>query len=376
MSLSRRWPFLAVAILTAAAWTPRAALGEQPELPQPGQIGTTNILLNGFPAKRLGIVAYCADLAPGADQIGLQDGGPFETGAGSASRGRFMNVIGHFGGKNVLDYFYYDDSIDRPRDVVLVDGDREQPTATQLIQNFDVVIAYTDNRCGVPIPAAIANQAANALAGFIAAPNKGLILTGFAFSSSIGFGDAIFAGGLSPIRKGGPAVDTRCTRDTPCAIGSCAGLAAPDGSGQTCAPVDVPAVCRDPSGNYCGGPAYQPFVPGAPGFTDLACDHLLINVKGPTSSSWATALTPASVANGATLCFNYNNLASPRVPFLAINRARNIIAVNAFPPDSKDIQKFWFGCILGNAFEYLAGTRNRCPGKGCPPIAPDPAPVP
>jgi hypothetical protein len=296
--------------------------------------------------------------------MGLQDGGPFFAGGGDAARGRFMNVIGHFGAKNVYDYFLYDDSIDRPSDVVLVDGDREQPTAGELIRNFDVVIAYTDNRCGTPIPAGIATQAGNALAGFIAAPGKGLILTGFAFASSIGLGDAIFAPGLSPIRKGGPALDTTCTRSTPCPIGSCAGLVAPDGT--TCTPQGTPALCLDQSGNSCGNAVYQPFSPGAPGFRDFTCDNFLINVKGPTSSSWASALTGANVAPNATLCLNYDGAASA-VPFLAINRARNIVAFNAFPADSKDIVKFWYGCILGNAFEFLARDGvSRCPGSGCP----------
>lgn len=368
MTLASRRSLLVVSILTSLILAP-AALAREPELPGPGQIGSTEILLNGFPAKRLGIVAYCADLAPNADQMGLQDGGPFFAGSGDAARGRFMNVMGHFGAKNVYDYFLYDDSIDRPRDVVLIDGDREQPTAGELIRNFDVVIAYTDNRCGTPIPPAIATQAGNALAGFIAAPDKGLILTGFAFSSSIGLGDAIFAPGLSPIRKGGPALQPACTRATPCPIGVCPpGYTAAHPGGDPARPLQ----CEDDAnpGRFLERVDYQPFVANAPG-SDLACDHMLINVKGPTSSSWATALTRANVASSATLCFNYDGAASS-TPFLAINRARNVIAINAFPPDSRDIVKFWYGCILGNAFEYLAGNRVRCPGGGCPPIADPP----
>jgi hypothetical protein len=325
----------AVSLLSAVLLASVAAQANEPELPLAGQIGTTEVLLNDLPAKRLGIVAYCADMAPGADEIGLQDGGPVF---------RVFDIIGKFGAKNILDYYYYDDGIDRPRDVVLVDGDREQPTAETLIRNFDVVLAYTDNKCGIPIPSQIANQAAKALADFAAAPGKGLILTGFAFSSSIGFGKDLFKRGLSPIGRGGPDLVIDCTRETPCPIGVCPDGTVPDGVPPTCLVVD-----SDPP-EYLSSAVFQPHPPGVP---NEACDNILINVRGPTSSSWATKLTSQDVAKDATLCFNYDGVAST-VPFLAINQAQNIIAINAFPADSKDIQKFWFGCIFGNAYEFLA----------------------
>jgi len=61
------------------------------------------------------------------------------------------------------------------------------------------------------------------------------------------------------------------------------------------------------------------------------------------------------------LCFNYE-APNDTVPFIAINQTRNIIAINSFPPDRDDIQKFWYGCMLGNAVEYFSGNTNRCNG--------------
>lgn len=333
ISVAGRGSVSVVLFLSAALLASVPAQADEPELPLPGQIGTTEVLLNDLPAKRLGIVAYCADMAPGADDIGLQDGGPVF---------RTFDIIGKFGARNILDYYYYDDDIDRPRDVVLVDGDREQPTAETLIQNFDVVLAYTDNKCGIPIPNKIADQAAKALADFAAAPGKGLILTGFAFSSSIGFGKDLFKHGLSPIGRGGPDLVIECTRETPCPIGVC-----PDGL----VPGVVPPRCLDvETGGSLPSAIFEPHPQGVP---NEACDNILINVNGPTSSSWATELTSQDVAADATLCFNYDGVRND-VPFLAINQAQNIIAINAFPADSRDIQKFWFGCVFGNAYEFLA----------------------
>ena len=237
----------------------------------------------------------------------------------------------------------------------MINGSLLQPTATQdFINNFDIVIAYTDNKCGQPIPTSIANQAASALAGFIAAPGKGLLLTGFAFSNSIGFGNAIFANGLSPLTKGGPGL--ACTRDAPCFIGSCAGLPAPDAT--SCTPQGAPAECKDQSGTFCDRPNYQPLAgPGAGAGGGFACGNMLPSVNGPTSSSWATKLTGANAARGGTLCFNYNdaNGAATDVPFLAINAKKNIVAINGMPADSNDIQKFWYGCLLGNVIQFLSG---------------------
>lgn len=366
---------LAAAALAAMPAPARAQWGNV-NPPTAGQIGTTTVGTNslGQPGnrRRVGIVAYCADMSHNAGDTGLQankrnirDGGQKNALAASVSSGLgpwfldgpFDN-LGVFGAQNVADYLYYDDGIDRVRDVQVIDGDLVQPTATQLIRNFDIVIAYTDNKCGIPIPTAIADQAASALQGFIQAPGKGLILTGFAFSSSIGFGNAIFGSGLSPLRKGGPALDLRCGREgSDCKVGTCP--ATNRATGLACGISGDPPECLDTDGTVCT--EYQPL----PATADFACDHMLSAVRGPTASSWATALTPASVAPGATLCFNYDTSAGTRNPYLAINAARNIVALNAMPADAVDIQKFWYGCIFGDIVQWLSGDHNRCSTRAC-----------
>lgn len=384
----------ALALLLAAPPTPRAEEPVNP--PSASWAGTTDIAWT-VPPKRVGILAYCADLYHNAGDTGLQAGKRSAKLAGEkANLQALVNVgpnvefdpvtgrpidhpwfldgpfrrLGQYGAQNVADYFAYDDGIDRERDLTVIDGDLLNPTATQLIQNFDIVVAYTDNKCGQPIPTGIANSASTALATFAQSPGKKLILTGFAFSTSIGFGNAIFANGLSPLRKGGPGL-APCSRGTvdgfdnpapgPCQIGVC-----PAGCGL----VGDPPECQDSTtGAYCP-PLYEPSTATTLGTNnaDGACSELLNNVRGPTSSSWGTALTQASVAPGASLCFNYNStsaagtpLNGAGVPFVAINQARNVVAINAFPPDAKDIQKFWFGCIVGNAIQYLSGDTHRCP---------------
>ncbi len=322
--------------------------------------------------QRVGIIAYCADMYHNAGDTGLQ------AGKVSVRNGDLKGLIsplpqpplyldgpwdnlGQFGAQNLVDYFSYDDGIDRERDLMLIDGDLVLPTGTQLINNFDIIVAYTDNKCGEPIPAQIANSAAGALNQFISQPNKKLILTGFAFSSTLGFGDRIYAS--SPLTKGGPGNAT-CTRDNPCFVGSCPSATCsnvPTPKGPECLDNLTGAVCTE----------YVPVVGGVLGTNnavDQACREFINNVNGPTSSSWATALTGANVAAGASLCINYvdSNVdgVATGVPFLAINAARNVVAVNAFPPDAVDIQKFWYGCILGDVVQYLSGDTHRCVDDG------------
>jgi len=233
--------------------------------PVAGQHGTSEILERDGRAgvARVGVLAYCADIAPNAAALGLMS---YQGGARShfhpvpGGRREFGIVDGsfdrqgQFGAQNLVDMLMYDDGIPRFRDVVLVDGDRERPTAEELLENFDVVIAFTDNQCGVPIPEEIADQAARALRRFVR-EGGGLVLTGFAFDEEIGFGDAIFRRGLSPFGKTEAGLDDRCSRpgplvdpdpaadpdrDTvavpgPCAIGSCVGMISPNGL-EDCAP--------------------------------------------------------------------------------------------------------------------------------------------
>lgn len=367
--------------------------------PVQDQIGTSELLERQGPgfAPRVGVLAYCADIAPNAAALGLMsyqrgarshfhDGGRREGGVVEGSFDR----QGQFGAQNLVDMLMYDDGIPRFRDVVLIDGDREQPTSQELLRNFDVVIAYTDKQCGIPIPSGIANQAAQALAQFAQA-GKGVVLTGFAFSTEIGFGDAIFRRGLSPLGKGGPGIDSRCSRPGaladpdlgvgqaegpgPCPIGSCAGLVSPNEltGADGCAPrfpnndPGRAAECLDAELARCFDPvtgSTDPLFQPHPETDDLACDHMLSLVDGPTISSWATALTEADVDPTATLCFNYD-IEGPPLPFLAINADRNIIAVNTFPPDANDINKFWYQCQIANTVQYVGGNRDKCEDRGC-----------
>jgi len=281
----------------------------------------------------------------------------------------------------------YDDGIPRFKDVVLVDGDWERPTGQDLLENFDVVIAFTDKQCGIPIPSGIANQAANALVQFLEG-GGGLVLTGFAFDESIGFGDAIFRPGRSPFGKTDQGLDSRCSRpgslvdpdpaadpdrDTvqgagPCPIGSCPAPCTAQFPGFPANPDPSRAkICLDEAGQRCLNedtipasfdPLFQPF----PVTDDKACDHMLSLVEGPTISSWAIALTEADVDPTATLCFNYDipDRGGEPLPFLAINADRNIVALNTYPPDAHDINKFWYQCQVGNATQYAGGNHDKC----------------
>ncbi|UCB56072.1 MAG: hypothetical protein JSW45_05960 [Thiotrichales bacterium] len=366
-------------------------------VPQAGQVGTSDIIeRDGREAvARVGVLAYCADIAPNAAALGLM---AYQRSARDGLVDGAFNRQGQFGAQNLVDMLMYDDGIPRFRDVVLVDGDRDQPTAEELLENFDVIIAYTDRQCGIPIPRGIANQAAQALVQFVQG-GGGLVLTGFAFDSQIGFGDALFRRGLSPFNKTDAGLDNRCSRPGPltdpvtgnrvdevpgpCPIGSCPAPCSPQFPGFPTNPDPSRAkICLDSGGNRCENtdtipasfdPLFQPF----PVTEDKACDHMLSEVDGPTISSWAVALTEADVDTTATLCFNYDiNRGGGPLPFLAINADRNIVALNTYPPDAHDINKFWYQCQVGNAVQYSAGNRDKCRDeRGCnrtnpPPLEP------
>lgn len=395
---SRTLPFV---LALASATTSAQALninGPQPTFA--GQIGTSevqrrlDVFGNELFTKRVGVIAYCADIAPNADDGGIFGRQEFQKGGNPILD---TSTIGFFGAQNIVDMIMYDDDIPRFRDVVLIDGDRERPTADFLAENFDCVIAYTDNQCGIPIPPNIRNSAAKALADFAEIPDKGVVLTGFSFNTSIGFGNAIFANGLSPITRSSPAVDIRCTPPDPndpargaCPIGQCptgatrqfpAGFTPP----QTGVAVTAPECFRcsegtnvvdangldfcacNPTGpldanNFCGifaRPRFQP-VTETP---DLACESLLEGVFGPTSSSFANELTDASLAPGATLCANYDSPAGD-LPLIAVNEARNVVGLNLFPGYAPDLEKTWFACIVANAAIYACGERRCDPSTG------------
>lgn len=350
--------------------------------------------------QRVGVIAYCADMYHNVSDTGLQsnktnirDGatkqnlanlaaglviqntGPDPTNPLLAPLGYLFldgpfDNLGQFGAQNLVDYLSYDDGIDRVRDLQLVDGDLIQPTGLQLANNFDIVIAFTDNKCGPTLPAAIRTQATDALTNFIGRPGKKLVLTGFAFSSDLGFGNALYANGLSPLTKDG-AANAACTRGDACRIGLCPATSPFTGSPCGIVPARKGPECQELDAAGAGTGAictvYTPVVNGVLGTNnpDQACREFLNNVNGPTSSSWATALTTANVGRGASLCLTYNGTstgASAGVPYMAINADRNIVAINAFPPDAVDIQKFWFGCQLGDVVQYLSGDTQRCGG--------------
>ena len=184
---------------------------------------------------------------------------------------------------------------------------------------------------------------------------------------------------MSPIRKSSAALDVTCNRESArlgaCNVGACVppNFIVQNGNGfpECHAPVldeNGQPVLVDPTNPDLGfvdsgniATTYQPFTPTA----DLVCEQMLASVKGPTTSSWVNAIPAASLAPGATLCFNYDGAASTTTPFIAVNANRNVIAVNAFPADATDIQKFWFSCILGNTVEWLSGVR-KCTVPGAP----------
>jgi len=410
--------------------------------PQPtvaGQIGTSQVQrgldVNGnqLLTKRVGVIAYCADIAPNADDAGIFGRQEFQEGVDNMTNLWFnasflcpqclknpildATTIGYFGAQNIVDMIMYDDGIPRFSDVVLVDGDKELPTGAALAQNFDAIIVYTDNKCGVPIPVNIANSAAKALTDFLAlgtaAAPKGAVVTGFAFNTSIGLGNGAFGGGLVPFRKTSPAVDTRCSPTDPlgegrgpCTIGFCPApsvrMFSPTGSAPacfscpalTCDPAVDPNCCdpNDPNVNigctvpslacssvpdplhtgfntcldstsaFCGQPV-NPVNDPTNIQPDRVCQSLWKGVNGPTSASFAS--TGVTLNTNAVLCGNYLGYAD--LPLVAVNQARNVVTLNLFPAYSEDLRKTWFSCILANAAIYASGER-RCraalPGEG------------
>ena len=83
---------------------------------------------------------------------------------------------GTYGSQNVVNTLVADGRFGA---VTLVDADLTQPTTQNLLDNYDCVIAPTDNRCG-----GVSNS--TAMAGFATAGRR-VVLATFAFSTSIGF---------------------------------------------------------------------------------------------------------------------------------------------------------------------------------------------
>lgn len=208
---------------------------------------------------RVGVLAYCTDLA------------------------------GEFGAQNTVDTLVTDG---RFSSVTLIDGDVVLPDAQFLLDNFDAVIAMTDNRCGFTIPQFIADSAADALAGF-ASNGGGVVLSAFGFSPTIGFGNSIFGPALSPFQKAG-------------------------------------------AGNAPAGTVDLTNISPAPG-----CQCPLSGVSSPLSSVFANFV---ALSEGASLCASYSN----GTPFLAVNAAGNIIGLNTFPADASDNTQSSYRQLIGN----------------------------
>ncbi|WP_305927835.1 hypothetical protein [Bacillus mycoides] len=225
---------------------------------------------------RVGVLAYCTDLD------------------------------GPFGAQNTVNTLLADG---RFSSVTLIDGDIVLPNAQFLIDNFDAVIAMTDNRCGIPIPDSIANAAADALTGF-ANTGCGVVLTAFGFShlqsGGIGFGSSIFGPGLSPFQQEEPFFNT------------------------TAGPVDIENASQDP-----------------------LCQCLLEGVTSPLFSSFANNV---SLSPGATLCASYTD----GLPFLAINAAGNIVGLNTFPADANDNLQASYQQLVANTVFCVACTSCPC----------------
>ena len=177
-----------------------------------------------------------------------------------------------FGAQNLVNTLVADG---RFGSVTLIDADVVQPTADELLDCFDCVIAATDNRCFGN--AALYAQSGPALAGF-ASGGGGLVLSVFGFSTSIGFGPEVFAPGLSPFQK-------------------------------------------VTGGNFTFNNTFDPNA------VDAACDCLVDGVVSSFNSRWSNRVT---LSAGATLCANFTNGNQAA----AINAAGNVMAINSFPFDS------------------------------------------
>ncbi len=209
------------------------------------------------------------------------------------------DLTGTFGAQNTVDTLLADG---RFSSVTLVDGDVVMPTAEDLLNNFNVVIAMTDNRCGFPIPQNIADSAASALVGF-ANMGGGVVLATFGFSTTLGFGSALFAPGLSPFQR------------------------VQGGNGPSNILVNL---------------------------NTSQCSCLTDGVTEPLSSSFSNVVT---LSSGAIPCLFYD--IDSNLPFAAFNQKRNILAINTFPADESDNQQASYRRLIGNAVHCLCQKASR-----------------
>ncbi len=206
------------------------------------------------------------------------------------------DLTGIFGAQNTVNTLLADG---RFGSVELVDGDVELPTAQDLLDKYDRVIAMTDSRCGEPIPKNIADSGADALAGF-ARSGGGLVIAAFAFSKfpdGIGLGPSLFKPGLSPFQQSGT-------------------------DNEPAGPINLSDASTEP-----------------------ACNQLLEGVSGALLSQFANDV---SLSSEATLCLSYNS----GTQFLAVNKAGNIIGLNTFAANKSDNEQSGYQRLVSNAVFY------------------------
>jgi len=204
----------------------------------------------------VGVLAYCTDTAPGI-----------------------------FSAQNTVDTLVADG---RFTTVTLIDGDVVSPTAQDLADAFDCVIAMTDGRCDG------ASSDSTALAGYASA-GGGVVLATFGYSTQIGFTAPIFAAGLSPFQQ----VNI---------FNAAAGV------------IDVAGAAAAPQ----------------------ACVDMMSGVAAGVSSEFAGEV---SLSAGASLCAEYTNTRD----LLAINAAGNVVGLNTFPGSQADNGQASYRNLVSNS---------------------------
>lgn len=227
----------------------------------------------------------------------LANGAPIQTfangdGCRAAVIGYCTEITGEFGAQNLADALIADG---RFGSVTVIDGDVVLPTAQFLLDHFDTVIAVTDSGCGEN-NSDIANSAAEALEGY-ALGGGGLVLSTFGFSTCIGFGDAIFAPGLSPFQR------VQCFNA--------------NNGGQ----IDFNSVGQGP-----------------------VCQCIFNGITGPITV-FPVFSNFVTLSQGAELCANYIK----GLGFAAVNPVGNIIALNTFPFYNVDLEQEEYRRLIANA---------------------------
>ncbi len=201
------------------------------------------------------------------------------------------NLTGNFGAENTVNTLVADG---RFGSVTLIDADAAPPTAEQLAQQFDCVIAMTDNKCGSVL------SPSQPLADY-ALGGGGVVLASFGYSTTIGFDAPIFQTGLSPFQP-------------------VQGPNAPAGA------VDIAGAATTPQ----------------------ACADMMAGVTAPAISTFANYV---NLSPGAALCASYMNGRA----VLAINANGNVVGFNSFPAALLDNTQAGYRRLLGNAVRQVCG---------------------